>query len=285
MTDIPHSRRTIRGRGTRRPAWRGRSVRRWMRPAGAYSNLASCAPPTVRPARNRRSIPRSTITIRPGSEGVVSNPQIGNDSLRPERQREIEGGVDLGFFDGIARFSATLYSSKASDVIIPLPLPPSGGGLTQVQNGATIQNRGVELELNINSPTSSKDVQWNLGFLWGKNRNEVLALSGGVTQVQVGNVDVTTVARVGYPTGSIDRERFRTVRPGSDRQLRRARSVGLLGNAEGHALHSRHWLPGARLGHHVRVRKRSTGLGGRHPCLGHALAEASALGTRRCATR
>ena len=138
--------------------------------------------------------------------GLTSSPALGNSNLAPERQAELEGGFDLGFFDGLADLSASAYSSKANNVILAVPLPASSGGFTQIQNGASMKNAGLEVQLNLNSPKSSRVVQWSVGLLWGQNRNEVLALTNGVTQVLVGTggFDVATaVAQVGYPAGSL----------------------------------------------------------------------------------
>lgn len=142
-------------------------------------------------------------SVYQGQAGLSNTLGLGTDSLRPERQKETEAGIDLGFFHGWADLGFTYYNSKANDVIIDLPLPPSSGASSEPVNAASITNKGYEMTLNINSPTSNKDFNWTLGFLWAKNQNTVNSIKGA-TEVQLSNAIVASVARPGYPTGAIE---------------------------------------------------------------------------------
>lgn len=109
--------------------------------------------------------------------GLASSTQLGNNSLRPERTREIEGGFDLGFFDQRADLEFTLYRSRSSDVILLAPQAPSTGFSQQLRNAAKIQNEGVEVAFNVR-PYTAERFAIDFGVQYARNRNEVLDLLG-----------------------------------------------------------------------------------------------------------
>ncbi|HEY8766811.1 MAG TPA: SusC/RagA family TonB-linked outer membrane protein, partial [Dehalococcoidia bacterium] len=102
---------------------------------------------------------------------------LGNPSIKPERQKEFEGGVDLGFLDQKADLSLTYYRNNSVDIILPLPIPLSTGSSTQLQNGAKIRNTGYEMSLNVR-PITRPNFSWDFGVQWAKNNTKVLFLKG-----------------------------------------------------------------------------------------------------------
>ena len=98
-------------------------------------------------------------------------------NLRPERTGEAEGGFDLGLFGDLADLNFTLYRRRSSDVILATPVAASTGFTQQFANGATIQNQGGELGINIR-PITRKDLSWTVGLSGSVNHNDVLSLLG-----------------------------------------------------------------------------------------------------------
>jgi outer membrane receptor protein involved in Fe transport len=140
-------------------------------------------------------------TIYQGAPGLIGPNAVGSDSLRPEKTREYEGGLDFGLFKGWATVGVSYYDSKTTDVIFQGPTPPSSGFISIVKNAATITNKGWEVTTDLH-PVRGENFNWNVGLVWGRNRNLVTNLSGS-TDILVGSQAIlTTVARVGYPTGS-----------------------------------------------------------------------------------
>lgn len=116
-------------------------------------------------------------TILGTQAGLVTG-AFGNQNLRPEREREDEYGVDLGFFNQHADLSTTLYNKRSTDVIIPITTNAfSTGTTTLTTNAASISNKGLELSLNIR-PYTSKNVAWTVGINYSKNVGNVLSLDG-----------------------------------------------------------------------------------------------------------
>ena len=140
-------------------------------------------------------------TIYQGQAGLIGPNAVGSDSLRPEKTREYEGGLDFGLFKGWATFGVSYYDEKTTDVIFEAPTPPSSGFTQIIRNAATVTNKGWEVTTDLH-PIRSQDLNWNVGLVWGRNRNLVTNLSGS-TDILVGSQAIlTTVARVGFPLGS-----------------------------------------------------------------------------------
>ena len=141
-------------------------------------------------------------TIYQGQAGLIGPLAIGSDSLRPERTREYEGGLDFGLFKGWMDAGLSYYDSKTTDVIFQAPTPPSSGSTSIIKNAATITNKGWEVTTNLH-PVRGQNLTWDIGAVWGQNRNLVTSLSGA-TDIPVGSqAIVSTFARVGFPTGSM----------------------------------------------------------------------------------
>jgi TonB-dependent SusC/RagA subfamily outer membrane receptor len=109
--------------------------------------------------------------------GVVNSLVLGNDSLRPERQRELEFGADMGFWNDRINLEATVYSKKVTDALLSRPLPTSSGYTTKLDNIGEISNKGFELlarTRNLNSPL----VRWTSTITYSRNKNKLDKLIG-----------------------------------------------------------------------------------------------------------
>ena len=139
--------------------------------------------------------------IQNGRGGMTSQSRLAQDKIRPERQNELEGGFDFGLLNGLGDFSITGYSSKSTDVIFDTPRSPSSGYTSQLQNAATITNKGLELSLNLN-PVTMENFAWDVGVQWSRNKNLVTSLSG-VKHVDIGGAFEGTPGTVeeGYAVG------------------------------------------------------------------------------------
>ncbi len=115
-----------------------------------------------------------------GSLGYVSDSRLGNKAIRPERRTENEYGLDLELLKGRAGINLTAYKAISRDVIFTMDVAPSTGSDTYTANGAIIENKGLELTLNLN-PIKKKKLNWSTRFLFSKNENLLLEMNG-VTQ-------------------------------------------------------------------------------------------------------
>jgi len=146
------------------------------------------------------------ITSKFGRGGLVTGPLLGNDSLRPERTRENEYGIDLGLLDQKVDFSATWYNKRATDVILnTLPVNTSQtGAFFTVANGASLTNKGYELALNAR-PLTMANLAWDLGVQFAHNRGNVTSLLGAdfITYNNEGFTGAIGSSTLGYAPGVI----------------------------------------------------------------------------------
>lgn len=112
-----------------------------------------------------------------GNAGIFLSASKGQNALKPERNKELEAGFDLAFLDSKIDIGVTYYNAKSTDVILSLPVPPSTGYFSQVQNAAEITNNGWELALNVR-PINTSNLSWTVGAQWARNRNLVTDLRG-----------------------------------------------------------------------------------------------------------
>ncbi len=99
----------------------------------------------------------------------------GDGDLKSERQKELEFGTDVGFFNGKLNFSATYYIKTVDDLILQANLEPSTGFTSQFVNAGSLENKGIELSLNT-TPVSTDNFQWDLGVNFFKNKSEITEL-------------------------------------------------------------------------------------------------------------
>ncbi|OFX60291.1 MAG: hypothetical protein A2066_02190 [Bacteroidetes bacterium GWB2_41_8] len=109
---------------------------------------------------------------------------LGNPNLKPEITNEFEVGTDLRFFSNRLGIDFAFYNKVSKDQIFSAPLAPETGFGSKVVNAAEIQNRGLELALNI-VPVKFKDFSWEINLNYSKNRNKVLSLTEGVESIRL----------------------------------------------------------------------------------------------------
>jgi Outer membrane receptor proteins, mostly Fe transport len=120
-----------------------------------------------------------TKATQGGFGGLLSSGTRGNPNLKPEREKEVETGVDLGFFDQRADASVTYYNTHSVDVILSVPRPPTSGFSAQQLNGAALRSTGWEATLNVR-PITTQRLSWDLGFQWAQNHTIVEDLQGAL---------------------------------------------------------------------------------------------------------
>jgi len=154
----------------------------------------------------------STVTYGLTGQGHLGIPMAGfsggdnipNPNLNPALSSEIEFGTEMRFLNGRAGLEFTYYSQKTTDDILSATISrTSGFGSTSVNIGE-LQNKGIEL-LVTGTPVQGP-ITWDISFNLAHNKNEVIALSQGVTEMFVEEPRTRTVAVyniVGQPFGMI----------------------------------------------------------------------------------
>ena len=153
-----------------------------------------------------------------GNPGLIVNTQRGDPSIKPERQTELEAGIDFSLLKGRLGFEFTVYNKTIKDFLMQAGLPASSGFSTQWVNAGDLRNRGIELGMNAR-PVSTKDFTWNTTLNFWLNRSLVTRYT--ITPVPQGSF--------GYVLGSFQIEQGK-----SATQIvgLNGAGVGVLGNAE-----------------------------------------------------
>ncbi len=149
-----------------------------------------------------RNILQTATNVFVTSGGTVINinsvdDRLGNPNLRPETHTEIELGIEGRFFRNRIGLDLSLYDKQSKDLIIDLDLDPSTGYTKTTVNAAALENRGIELGLNI-VPIKSRNFAWDINLNFTRNINKVKSIAEGVDQVQIGEA-IGSVANWAIP--------------------------------------------------------------------------------------
>lgn len=110
-----------------------------------------------------------------GNNGLYTATLRGNTNVAPERQSELEFGTDLGFFKNRIVVDITYYIKRIDDLLLRAQIPQSTGYTTQVINAGGLENRGIEIGLDL-VPIRTSNFNWTSSISFWKNRSEVTRL-------------------------------------------------------------------------------------------------------------
>ena len=114
-------------------------------------------------------------TVIGGSSGLVVSGLRGNTEIAPERQSELEGGIDLGLLDNRLLIDLTGYIKEIDDLLLQAQVPASSGFASRVINGGSLRNRGLEASLSTEAVRTQR-FTWNSSLRFWLNRSEVTSL-------------------------------------------------------------------------------------------------------------
>ncbi|GAB3642394.1 SusC/RagA family TonB-linked outer membrane protein [Spirosoma arcticum] len=126
-----------------------------------------------------------------GKGTITPSSSLANPAVRPERMRELEFGADLSFIKDRINLGITAYRQRITDLTVDRVVAPSTGGFSLVTNVGTMENKGVEIMLDV-VPVRTKDLTWDMTFIFNRNRNKVLSL--GSPRIDISNVAGAPVA-------------------------------------------------------------------------------------------
>ena len=108
-----------------------------------------------------------------GRTSFYSSATLANTNVKPERQKELEFGTDLAFFNNRVSIQFNYYIKKVSDLLFPRVIAPTTGFSSLLDNIGSLQNKGMELVVNA-TPVAGKNVHWDVTGIFNRNRNKVL---------------------------------------------------------------------------------------------------------------
>ena len=111
---------------------------------------------------------------------LVSSTTLANTNVKPERQRELEFGIDLGFFNGRLNLQTNIYNKKVDDLLINRFIAPTNGFSSLLDNFGSLENRGFEIVLT-GKPVQNKNTSWMVTGIFNHNRNKAVKIGQALT--------------------------------------------------------------------------------------------------------
>ncbi len=127
------------------------------------------------------------------SNGLIPN-TIENRNLTWEKTQSSDFGLELGLFNRVD-FTADYYIKKTKDLLLEQPVAAVTGYTTMWSNVGSVQNKGLELELNTKNLVG--EFRWNTSANIAFNKNKVLQLGSDNTPIYTGFSNSTNIIQVG----------------------------------------------------------------------------------------
>ncbi|MCG8580196.1 MAG: TonB-dependent receptor, partial [Bacteroidales bacterium] len=104
-------------------------------------------------------------------ETTASIASYGNPTLRWEKTRTTNIGVDFALWGNRLNGSVDVYNKLGTDLIVNQSIPSMNGTTTAKINNGEMVNKGIEIKLGTSIPIVGNDIKWygNLNFAYNKN--------------------------------------------------------------------------------------------------------------------
>ncbi len=113
--------------------------------------------------------------------GGITQGYIPSTNLKPLTNTEWEVGLDLRLFKSKLGIDFSYYNRKTTDDILYSSVSSTSGYGSALVNIGQVNNKGYEVMINVKP--FDKEFKWNATLNFSKNNNEVVKLSGDVTEV------------------------------------------------------------------------------------------------------
>ena len=110
-----------------------------------------------------------------GFSGSIVSLQQGEPDIQPERQTELEAGIDFSVLNSKLNFEFTVYNKKIFDFLLLSTVPTSSGFSNKWVNAGDLRNQGIEIGMNA-VPVSTTNFRWNSSVNFWTNRSKVTKL-------------------------------------------------------------------------------------------------------------
>ncbi|TRX28903.1 TonB-dependent receptor [Flavobacterium franklandianum] len=123
--------------------------------------------------------------------------RLSNSQLRWEKLKQSNFGIDIGVLNNDLRFTADYFIARTDDVLFgfPILLTTGNDGGNPISNAATVENKGLELELAYSKKIN--EFSFNASVNFTKVNNKLVALGNGQNE----NIQDNTITRAGEAVG------------------------------------------------------------------------------------
>lgn len=152
--------------------------------------------PNAKYALNEQIVPAYMVSSLP------------NKNLKWETTVSRNIGLDLSVLNSRLQLTVDIYKNTVRDLLVDVPIPPTAGYSTQLQNVGNISNRGLEIQLS-GIPIQKKDFTWNIDFNISFNKNKIEKLAAGqdhyfaYSGFGISGQPADYIVKVGQPLGAM----------------------------------------------------------------------------------
>ncbi|HVI46104.1 MAG TPA: SusC/RagA family TonB-linked outer membrane protein [Chitinophaga sp.] len=146
----------------------------------------------------------STYPLNKLANGNLTAPTSGplRGALKPELNRSYEVGTEWRFLDNRLNFDFTWYKSNVLNQYVEIDVPLGFLTSKAYLNAGNIQNKGMEISLGYDV-IRSRNFSWNTALNYTHNKNTVLELAPGLSDVYKGLGGSYYVLRLGGSFGDL----------------------------------------------------------------------------------
>jgi TonB-linked SusC/RagA family outer membrane protein len=147
-----------------------------------------------------------------GNASAINPTQLGNPDLRWETRQENNVGLDLALFQNRISLTADAYRKVNKDLLLSRSLYSTTGFSSITQNLGSVENKGLELLLEVKPLV--RQFKWTTSFNIAFQKNKVLSLYDGLQ-----SLPNDASIRVGEPLGSFYTNIWAGVNPATGRGM------------------------------------------------------------------
>jgi TonB-linked SusC/RagA family outer membrane protein len=129
------------------------------------------------PDYGRRDVVLGAGGLIDGRTSLAAPTTLGNPDIKPERLTETEYGVDASFGNDRIGFEGTRFNRTIKDMFLFVPLAPSSGIGSQIDNAGTMETEGWEFAATV-VPIHLRDFDWT-------SRATYYTFDGRITELPV----------------------------------------------------------------------------------------------------
>jgi TonB-linked SusC/RagA family outer membrane protein len=111
-----------------------------------------------------------------GGASAIRAGNIPNQDLKWEQSKTLDIGVDIGLFNNRLTVIFDYYDRRTDDLLTTVSLPASSGFSSIFTNNGSLQNKGVEIELNFDVLAPKSDLKWIASFNAAHTTRKILKL-------------------------------------------------------------------------------------------------------------
>ena len=155
-------------------------------------------------------------TFNPGTqydllEQIITayNPNsLANAALEWETNISRNIGIDVSFLNNRIQFTADIYKNSSKNLLLSVAVPASSGYTRQTQNVGSLDNSGVEFQVNA-AIVQNKNFSWTANFNASFNNNKIKSLGPDQTSYLEtsgwagSNVPSDYIVKVGQSVGAV----------------------------------------------------------------------------------